>query len=125
MPLTNEGARICLAGPGLVAVTRWLALFVGDPTSGGTEVSATGYARLQRTTAQMVVTNNAVSFALSEWEDSVQATWGTPTYIALMDAVRSGNNLAYGELSPALQELIVGARVFQEAGDFTVTIPLS
>ena len=76
MPLTNAGAGLCLSGPGLVAATRYFSLYVGDPSGAGTEVSATGYARLSRTAANMTVTDNAVSVAAGEWEDSAQATWG-------------------------------------------------
>ena len=126
MPFTNAGASACLNGAnGLVGTTRWLALYVGDPTASGVEVSATGYARLQRTTAQMVVTDNAVSFAMAEWDDSADASWGTPTYVALVDADSSGNILAHAEISPVLSEITTGSRVFENAGDITVTIPLS
>ena len=126
MPFTNAGASACLNGAnGLVGTTRWLALYVGDPTASGVEVSATGYARLQRTTAQMTVTDNAVSFAMAEWDDSADASWGTPDYVALVDADSSGNILAYAEISPVLSEITTGSRVFENAGDITVTIPLS
>ena len=86
MPLTNAGAGICLSGPGLVAATRHFSLFDGDPDGAGTEVAATAYSRLSRTTGQMVVTDNAVSVAAGEWEDSAQASWGTPTYVGMHSA---------------------------------------
>ena len=126
MPFTNAGASACLNGTnGLVGTTRWLALYVGDPTASGVEVSATGYARLQRTAAQMVVTDNAASFAMAEWDDSADASWGIPDYVALVDADSGGNILAYAQISPALSEITTGSRVFENAGDITVTIPLS
>ena len=125
MPLTNAGAGLCLSGPGLVAATRYWALFVGNPTSSGAEVSATGYSRLARTTSQMIVTNNAVSISAAEWEDSAEASWGTPTYVAMMSAQNGGSVLAYELISPALVEIITGTRVYTEAGDLTITIPLS
>ena len=102
-----------------------LALYVGDPSGAGVEVSATGYARLQRTAAQMVVTDNAVAIAMGEWDDSADASWGTPTYVALMDAATAGNLKAYAQISPALSEITTGSRVFTDAGDVTITIPLS
>lgn len=125
MPLTNEGAKACLDGTnGLVGATRYFALATGSGGT-GTEVSATGYARLARTTAQMTVTNNAVSVAAGEWEDSAEASWGTPTEVRMYDASTGGNMLAYEAIFPALSEIGVGARVFLNAGDITITIPLS
>lgn len=123
MPWTNEGARVSLDGPGFAAANRWLAAFVGDPTGAGVEVSATGYARLQRTPAQMPVTNNRVVFNMLEWEDSAQASWGTPNYVAIMDAAVGGNVLAYVMIS--IGTITSGSRVFAEAGDIAVEIPLS
>ena len=125
MPLTNAGAGLCLSGPGLVAVSRWFSLFVGDPSGSGTEVSATGYARLQRTPAQMVVSDNAVSVAAGEWEDATEASWGTPTFVGVHDAASGGNLLAYRAISPGLAALVTGTRVFTEAADITITITLS
>ena len=125
MPLTNAGAGLCLSGPGLVAATRHFSLYVGDPSGSGTEVSATGYGRLSRTTSQMTVTNNAVSVSAGEWEDSAQASWGTPTYVGMHSAASGGTLYAYQEISPSLSEIITGTRVFANAGDITITIPLS
>lgn len=125
MPLTNAGAGVCLSGPGLVAATRHLSLFVGDPTASGVEVTATGYSRLARTTAQMVVTDNAVSVSAGEWEDSAQASWGAPTYVGVHTASSGGDLLAYQQIDPALSEIVAGTRVHANAGDITVTIPLS
>ena len=125
MPLTNAGAGICLSGPGLVAATRHFSLFDGDPDGAGTEVAATAYSRLSRTTAQMVVTDNAVSVAAGEWEDSAQASWGTPTYVGMHSAATGGTLYAYQEISPTLSEIITGTRVFANVGDITITIPLS
>lgn len=125
MPLTNAGAGLCLSGPGLVAATRHFSLYVGDPDGAGVEVSETGYSRLNRTTAQMVVTDNAVSVAAGEWEDSAQASWGTPTYVGMHSASTGGTLYAYVLISPTLAEIITGTRVFANAGDITITIPLS
>ena len=125
MPLTNAGAGLCLSGPGLVAATRHFSLFVGVPGGAGTEVSATAYSRLSRTTAQMPVTDNAVSVAAGEWEDSAQASWGTPTYVGMHSAATGGTLYAYVEISPTLSEIITGTRVFANVGDITITIPLS
>lgn len=122
MPWTNEGARLALEGPGFAAANRWLAAFVGDPTDTGVEVSATGYSRLMRTPAQMPVTNNQVRFSMFEWEDSANASWGTPTYVAVMDAATDGNVLAYATVS--VGDIPTGSRVFGQEGNVSVEIPL-
>ena len=125
MPLTNSGAQVCLDGPGLAAVTRYIGLFVGNPNGSGVEVSASGYARLTRTAGQMPVANNVVTINAGEWSASTEASWGTPDYIGVFTTAGGGTLLAYEEISPALAGILMGARVFSNTGDITVTIPLA
>ena len=125
MPLTNAGAEACLNGPSLCGTTRYLAIFTGDPSGAGVEVTAAGYARLARTAAQMPATDNAVSVSAGEWDDSANASWGTPDYFALMTASTGGSVLAYEAISPVITEIVTGSRVFMDAGDITFTLPLS
>ena len=128
MPTTNAGATLMLQpmrGALVAAATKYLALYVGDPTSGGTEVTGTGYARLERSTTQISITNNELSVTMGEWDDSADVSWGTPDYVALMSALTGGNVLFYGLLSPAITEIVAGTRVFTNTGDITFTIPLS
>ena len=96
MPTTNAGATLMLQpmrGALVAAASKYLALYVGDPTSGGTEVTGTGYARLERTTTQISITNNELSVSMGEWDDSADVSWGTPDYVALMSALTGGNVL--------------------------------
>ena len=89
MPATNAGATLMLQamhGAAIAAATKYLALFDGDPTGAGVEVSGAGYARLARSTAQLPITANALSVNMGEWDDSADASWGTPDYIAHMSA---------------------------------------
>ena len=128
MPTTNAGATLMLQpmrGALVAAATKYLALYVGDPTSGGTEVTGTGYARLARSITQISIANNVLSVTMGEWDDSADVSWGTPDYVALMSALTGGNVLFYGLLSPALTEIVAGTRVFTNTGDITFTIPLS
>ena len=124
MPLTNAGAEQLLEG-GLDNTTRYFSLFVGDPSGAGVEVSAAGYVRLARSAAQMTVVGNELSVDAATWEDSAQASWGTPTYVGLHSAAAGGTLLAYAVVSPGLSEIAAGTEVFVEDGDITVTIPLS
>ena len=125
MPLTNAGAAVCLSGPGLVAATRYIALYVGDPSGSGIEVSALGYVRLERTVAQMTVADNVVLVAAGEWEDSALESWGSPTWCGVLTAVSGGLLLAYAVLAPAPGAIPVGTEVSLNAGDISITIPLS
>ena len=125
--LTASGRDDCYNGTngGLRGETRWIALFVGDPDSSGTEVSATGYARLQRTAAQMPVSGGKIRIAAGEFEDAAQASWGTPTFWAVYDAATGGNRKYSAPIAPAISEIAVGARVFTNANDLEFEIPLS
>ena len=123
MPYTLAGALVCLAG--FSGQTRWLALFAGNPTESGAEVSATGYARLLRSSSQMTVTDNELSVSMGEWDDSTNASWGTPDHVAFMTAATGGTILAYTTISPALSAAIAaGDRVFTEEGDIRMQIPI-
>ena len=123
MPYTLAGALVCLAG--FSGQTRWLALFAGNPTESGAEVSATGYARLLRSSSQMTVTDNELSVSMGEWDDSTNASWGTPDHVAFMTAATGGTVLAYTKISPALSAAIAaGDRVFTEEGDIRMQIPI-
>ena len=122
--LTSSGRNDLYNGTagGFRGQTRHLALFVGDPDSGGTEVSATGYSRLQRTATQMPVSGTSVQIAVGEWDDSADASWGTPTYLALYTSATGGTRKWSVLISPALGEITTGSRVFTNAGDITFEI---
>ena len=123
--LTNSGAADCLSGPGLRAATRHLGLFVGDPSSGGAEVAAAGYARLARTVAQMPIVDNQIRIAMGEWDDQANASWGTPDHVGVFDQAAGGNLKWYVPITPAITEIVQNARVFTEAGDIVFTLTLS
>ena len=128
MALLNPGATVALnaiSGAAQAASTRYLSLNVGQPSVSGVEVSATGYARLARTAAEITVSNNELSVDMGEWDDSADASWGTPTWVGFHTALTGGDLLFEAEISPALSEIVTGTRVFTNAGDVTLTVPLS
>jgi hypothetical protein len=98
----------------------YLGLFTAAPgeSGGGTEVSGNGYARkaVTMTTSGNASTNSgAVEF------DAATASWGTITYVAVFDALTSGNMLAYGELT--VSKTIGSGDVFRiPAGDLDITL---
>ena len=128
MALLNEGAAIMLsaiAGSAQAAATRYIGLSVGQPSASGVEVSATGYARLARTAAQITVTGNVLSVNMGEWDDSADASWGAPTWVGFYTALTGGTLLFEAQISPALSEIVTGTRVFTNAGDVQLTVPLA
>ena len=48
-----------------------------------------------------------------------------PTYVAVYTAATGGTLKWSVEISPAITEIVAGARVFTNAGDITFQIPLS
>ena len=128
MALLNAGATLMLqtlSGLAMSAATRYFSLHVGQPSTSGVEVTGTGYARLARNAASHSVNQNILSLAMGEWDDSADASWGTPTWIGCYTALTGGTLLWELELSPALSEIVTGTRVFTNAGDIEFRVPLS
>jgi len=106
--------------------TTYVALFVGDPSDGGTELSSSNYARKSVAAADWnaassgSLTNaNAITFvqATGEWSAS------DITYWALYDAASDGNLLAYDELAAGQQQPIAANNTVEfAAGDITLEI---
>ena len=98
----------------------YLGLFTAAPGEGGggTEVSGNGYARKPvtlTTTGNLSTNSAAVEF------DAATGSWGTITYVAVFDALTTGNMLAYGELTAS--KTIASGDVFRiPAGDLDITL---
>jgi hypothetical protein len=80
------------------------SLWVGDPLSGGVEVTGTNYARKATTfgaatTAGEVVTSS--NSAVIDFATAGTGGWGTVTHFAIYSAITAGTRLATGILSPA------------------------
>lgn len=80
--------------------TLYVALFVGDPASGGTEISTSGsaYARIAATFT--ISSGVATNTAAVEWATATSA-WGSITWVAIYDAVTGGNQLVTAQLASA------------------------
>lgn len=106
--------------------TLYLALFVGDPSGAGIEISGSNYARKSIATtdwgaaASSTLSNvNAVTFeqAADVWSAS------DITYWALYDAASGGNLIAYDDLPVAQQQPIVAGNTVEFAiGGITLTV---
>jgi len=87
--------------------TVYLALATADPGEAGppTEPSGNGYAREAITfgaaASRQIVQSAQVNF------DQATGSWGTITHYAIMDALTSGNMMAYGALSVS-KEVVAG-----------------
>jgi hypothetical protein len=76
----------------------YVALFIGDPTSGGTEISTSGSAYARQSTAFTIAANVATNTAALEWAPATTA-WGSITHVAIYDALSSGNQLVTAALT--------------------------
>ena len=98
----------------------YLGLFTAAPgeSGGGTEVSGNGYARKAVT---MTTSGNASTNSSAVEFDAATGSWGTITYVAVFDALTSGNMLAYGELTAS--KTITTGDVFRvPSGDLDITL---
>jgi len=98
----------------------YLGLFTAAPGEGGggTEVSGSGYTRKIVT---MTTSGNASTNSAAVEFDPATGTWGTITYVAVFDALTSGNMLAYGELT--VSKTITTGDVFRvPSGDLDITL---
>lgn len=92
-----------LRGQSIPGFVPYLALFNGNPETGGTELSGANYARVriafgapaQQVGGQSQITN-------SEQADSNRASsaWGTLTYVAVMNAATAGQPVYYLQQTP-------------------------
>jgi len=78
--------------------TLYVALFVGNPASGGTEISTSGSAYARVTSTFTIASNVATNTAAIEWATATSA-WGTIDWVAIYDASTSGNQLVTAALS--------------------------
>lgn len=104
----------------------YLALFVGDPTDGGTELSASNYARVAVPTASWgTAANGSVANTTLVAFPQAAAAWTASdiTYWALYTASTSGTLRAYDELAVGLQQPIaLGNTVKFNIGDLTLSV---
>lgn len=100
--------------------TLYLALYTTNPGEGntGTECSGTSYAR--QTIAFTVVNDTASNTSAVEFPVA-GSSWGTISYVGILDNSSGGNLLAYGALTTA--KAIDSGDVFRvEAGNLDITL---
>lgn len=80
--------------------SKYVALFVGDPLSGGTEISTSGSAYARQSAAFTITGGVATNTAALEWSVATSA-WGSITHVAIYDALSAGNQLVTSALDSA------------------------
>lgn len=100
----------------------YVSLHTADPTDAGTgtEVSGTGYARVQVTAwdapaSRATQNTNAITFA------QAGSNWGTVTHIGIWDASSAGNLLFHGALTTS-KAVPSGVTFSIAAGDLDITL---
>ena len=102
--------------------TMYLALYTSAPgeAGGGTEVSASGTAYARQSVAFTVSGNTASNTSAVEYPTATD-DFGTVTHVGVMDALTSGNLMAYATLTSS--KTIATGDVFRvPAGDLDITL---
>lgn len=98
----------------------YVALYVGDPASGGTEVSTSGSAYSRQSAAFTITGGAATNTSQLQWS-AATSSWGTITHVAIFDASTSGNRLVDAALSTS-KTITTGDVLQIPAGDLDVTL---
>lgn len=116
--------NLTLNGSAFTAVDDpYISLHTADPTDAGTgtEVSGTGYARVQAEFATASGTSGSVATTTDTTWAAAGASWGTVGWIGVWDASSSGNMLYHTALDAA--KTIDTGDVFKiTTGNLTVTL---
>lgn len=112
-----------LRGTNCSGFVPYLALYNGSPESGGSELSGSGYARVnltfgapaEQTSGQMLITNS-VRAATSR----AGAAWGTWNYTAIYDALSNGNPVFY--VSRTAKEFRKGLMAVVDVGNLSLAV---
>ena len=99
---------------------KYVALYVGDPTAGGTEVSTTGSAYARQSSTFTILSNVASNTADLQWPTATSA-WGTITHAAIYDAATGGNMLVTAPLN-ATKTIGSGDILRIPASNLTITL---
>ena len=122
--LENALLNLTLNGSAFTAVDDpYISLHTADPTDAGTgtEVSGTGYTRVQAEFADASGTGGSVATTTDTTWAAAGASWGTVGWIGIWDASSSGNMLYHTALDAA--KTIDTGDVFKiTAGNLTVTL---
>ena len=127
MPLGSDAARNAVLDASLSSTAApeslYLALFAGDPASGGVEISGGGYARVAVPRSAWAAASGGQKSNSAEltFPTSTGAWSGTATHTALMSASTGGDRWDTGALGSPVAVTESGAVVSFPAGTLTAT----
>ena len=99
---------------------KYVALYVGNPAAGGTEVSTSGSAYARLSSVFTVVSNVATNTSDLQWPTATSA-WGAITHTAIFDAATGGNMLVTAPLE-ATKTIGSGDILRIAASNLTITL---
>ena len=118
--------NLTLNGAAFTAVDDpYISLHTADPTDAGTgtEVSGTGYARVQAEFATASGTSGSVVTTADTTWAAAGASWGTVGWIGVWDsAIGGSNNMLYHTALDAAKTIDTGDVFKITAGNLTVTL---
>ena len=123
-PAYKETVLNFLRGTNLEGFEPYLALYNGDPTASGTELSGTDYARLplvfsqptEQVSGQMQISNTNATQS-----QPANSNWGTWSYGVIMTAQTGGNRFYYKQ-NVSAYPMNNGAQAYITAGAINVSI---
>lgn len=101
--------------------TRYVALFNGDPDSGGTEVTTTVRAAGRPVAAFSRASNVLTSSADADFGNSAGAV-ASVSHFAIFDATSAGNQLMSGALTGGATAISAGTGVKFTSGNLVLTV---
>lgn len=112
-----------LRGTNCAGFVPYLALFNGNPESGGSELNGTGYERpsltfgapSEQASGQMLISNS-----VRAQTSRAGSSWGTWTYTAIFDAQSTGNPVFY--ISRAAKDFRKGLMAVVDIGNLSLAV---
>lgn len=113
-----------LRGTSISGFSPYLALYAGDPQSGGSELSGTGYARMELVfdTPEEQISGQMQSANTNATQTSpASSNWGNWSFGVIMDAQAAGNRVWYKE-NAGTYTMNNGAQAYITAGAVTIAL---
>lgn len=113
-----------LRGTDLVGITPYVALFNGNPDTGGAELSGAAYARFAAvfgSPAVQVSGQTSIATSADAIGNRAQANWGTWAFTAIMEAVTGGAVAAFAQESVS-RPMREGMAAMIDAGALSISL---
>lgn len=101
--------------------TVYLALFLTDPTDGGTGAEVSGASYVRKAISLTAPSNGITTNSSAVTFDAATTDWGTVTYIAIYDAL-TGGNLLYSDPLTTSETITTNELFSIPASGLTITL---